>query len=59
MQISRLTAERPEFQEVPLAQAWGEAGLPGSPACTGPHLLLSPAAHGTDGFFCAVLERRG
>ena len=25
--------------------------------CAGPWMRLSPAANGTDGFFCAVLER--
>jgi len=57
VQVNRLLEARPEFRPVPLAQAWAEAGLPGAPPCPGPFLLLSPAAHGTDGFFCAVLER--
>lgn len=46
-----------DFRAVPLDRAWAEAGMPGAPPCEGPHLALSPAAHGTDGFFCAVMER--
>jgi 16S rRNA (cytosine967-C5)-methyltransferase len=57
LQVQHLLDARPEFRAVPLAQAWAEAGLPGDAPCPGPHLLLSPAAHGTDGFFCAVLAR--
>ena len=33
---------------------WGNGvALP----CVGPWMSLSPGANGTDGFFCAVLER--
>jgi len=42
---------------LPIADVWREAigtGCPGS----GPWLALSPARHGTDGFFVAVFERR-
>jgi 16S rRNA (cytosine967-C5)-methyltransferase len=59
VQVERFLADHPGFGVVPLARAWAEAGLAGAPPCPGPHLLLSPAAHGTDGFFCAVLERAG
>jgi len=45
------------FVPVPLDGLW-TALLPGAAApCAGPWLSLSPAAQGTDGFFCAVLER--
>lgn len=57
LQVKRLLEARPEFRVVPLDQAWAEAALPGTPPCPGPFLLLSPAVHGTDGFFCAILER--
>ncbi|MCX8134308.1 MAG: RsmB/NOP family class I SAM-dependent RNA methyltransferase [Roseococcus sp.] len=57
MQVEAFLARHPGFRAVPLARAWAEAGLPGAPPCPGPHLALSPAAHGTDGFFAAVLER--
>ncbi len=56
-QVERFLAANPGFAVVPLPRAWAEAGLPGAPPCEGPHMALSPAAHGTDGFFCAVLER--
>jgi 16S rRNA (cytosine967-C5)-methyltransferase len=56
-QVEGFLARHPGFQPVPLEQAWTEAGLPGSPPCPGPWMALSPAAHGTDGFFAAVLER--
>ena len=58
-QVERFLASHPQFRAVPLAQAWAEAALPGAPPCEGPHMALSPVAHGTDGFFCAVLERAG
>lgn len=56
-QVERFLSARPDFRTVPLDAAWHDAGLPGAPPGPGPHLLMSPAAHGTDGFFCAVLER--
>ncbi len=60
-QVTRFLASRPDFSAVPLGRAWARAGLPGAPPgdASAPHLLLSPAAHGTDGFFCAVLDRAG
>jgi 16S rRNA (cytosine967-C5)-methyltransferase len=39
---------------VPLARAWP---MDGPPPNTGDCLTLTPARHGTDGFFAAVLER--
>ncbi len=58
-QVSRFLATHPGFAPVPLGAAWAGAGLVGEPPgpADAPHLMLSPAAHGTDGFFCAVLER--
>lgn len=56
-QVERFLATETAFRAIPLDRAWAEAGLPGAPPCAGPHMALSPAAHGTDGFFCAVLER--
>ncbi len=59
-QVDAFLAERSDFAAVPLAEAWAEAGLAAPPPETGgPHLLLSPARHGTDGFFAAVLRRAG
>jgi len=58
-QIAWLAATHPELSAVPWREAWaagigGEA--PGS-ACGDAALLLTPARHGTDGFFVAVLNR--
>ncbi len=57
-QMERFLAQGGErFAPVPLDALW--AGLvPGvAQPCAGPWLTLSPAGQGTDGFFCAVLER--
>jgi 16S rRNA (cytosine967-C5)-methyltransferase len=42
------------FAMVPMVRAWPG----GRPPAPGDVLLLTPARHGTDGFFAAVLERR-
>ena len=56
-QMERFLARGPRFAPVPLDGLW-TALLPGvALPCAGPWLTLSPASHGTDGFFCAVLER--
>jgi 16S rRNA (cytosine967-C5)-methyltransferase len=57
-QMERFLARRPGFAPVPLGGLW-ESLRPGTAApCAGPWMTLSPGAQGTDGFFCAVLERR-
>jgi 16S rRNA (cytosine967-C5)-methyltransferase len=53
-QVTAFLARHPGFVLVPLARAWS-FGAPPSP---GDYLALTPARHGTDGFFAAVLERR-
>ncbi len=53
-QVSAFLARHPDFALVPLARAWP---LASRAPCDGPFLLLTPARHGTDGFFAAVLER--
>ena len=53
-QVSAFLDRHPDFAVVPLARAWT---LEGEPPCTGDFLSLTPARHGTDGFFGAVLER--
>ncbi len=56
-QMERFLARGPGFAPVPLEGLWAVL-VPGvQPPCAGPWLSLSPAAQGTDGFFCAVLER--
>jgi 16S rRNA (cytosine967-C5)-methyltransferase len=56
-QVDWFLASGPGFAPLPLADLW--ARTVGGPCPTnGPYLRLGPAVHGTDGFFCAVLERR-
>jgi 16S rRNA (cytosine967-C5)-methyltransferase len=54
-QVSAFLLRHPEFVLVPLNQAWPYER---SDALSGMTLSLTPARHGTDGFFAAVLERR-
>jgi 16S rRNA (cytosine967-C5)-methyltransferase len=53
-QVSAFLIRHPEFALVPPARAWT---LPWA-APVGDVLTLTPARHGTDGFFAAILERR-
>lgn len=56
-QMDRFLGERTDFRPVPLVALW-ESLRPGvAPPGDGPWMALSPARHGTDGFFAAVLER--
>jgi 16S rRNA (cytosine967-C5)-methyltransferase len=53
-QVNAFLTRHPDFTLVPLSSAW-QLGLPPN---VGDYLTLTPARHGTDGFFAAVLERR-
>jgi 16S rRNA (cytosine967-C5)-methyltransferase len=54
VQVSAFLARHPDFALLPLARCWPL----GTPApCAGETLSLTPARHGTDGFFTAVMER--
>ncbi len=58
--ISALLAEAPEFSLVPYAETWRTAiGTPPPASADGRDdtLLLTPASHGTDGFYIAALRR--
>jgi len=56
-QMERFLARGDGFAPVPLEGSWA-ALRNGAPApCAGPWMALSPGGQGTDGFFCAVLER--
>jgi 16S rRNA (cytosine967-C5)-methyltransferase len=52
-----LVAE-PDFVLFPAARAWAETLGGASPAARD-YLFLTPARHGTDGFFAAIFERHG
>jgi 16S rRNA (cytosine967-C5)-methyltransferase len=58
MQLGRFLARHADFVVRPFAALWTELAPGVAPPCEGPHMVLSPARHGTDGFFAAVLERR-
>jgi 16S rRNA (cytosine967-C5)-methyltransferase len=57
-QIEAFLGRHPDFAPFPLADAWAEAGGTGAPPAEGPYLVTSPARHGTDGFFAAILQRQ-
>jgi 16S rRNA (cytosine967-C5)-methyltransferase len=52
---------RPDYELLPIEGVWQEA-LAGAADCPAPpgagSLTLTPARHGCDGFFIAVLQRR-
>ncbi len=56
-QLAWFVEQDPRFNPLPIDQVWAET-VGGPPPPAGPCLRLSPASTGTDGFFCAVLERR-
>ncbi|MEO3474365.1 RsmB/NOP family class I SAM-dependent RNA methyltransferase [Roseomonas sp. CAU 1739] len=56
-QMDRFLARAPGFLPVPLERLWSELRPGVDLPCAGPWLSLSPGGQGTDGFFCAVLER--
>jgi 16S rRNA (cytosine967-C5)-methyltransferase len=57
-QVRAFLDRHPDFAPLPLAEAWAAAGAAGPPPAEGDFLVTSPARHGTDGFFAAVLQRR-
>ena len=56
-QVRAFLERHPTFVPLPLATAWAEAGLLPPPPGDGEFLQTSPARHGTDGFFAAILQR--
>lgn len=53
--VASFLAEHPEFSLVPTSRVLGFQRVP---LDTGDYLSLSPASHGTDGFFAAILEKK-
>ena len=62
MQAEGFLAASPDFALYPIARAWAEilakAGSGGPSPGGSDYLRLTPARHGTDGFFVAQFERR-
>ncbi|MBO6667377.1 RsmB/NOP family class I SAM-dependent RNA methyltransferase [Parvibaculum sp.] len=57
-QVEFFLERHQDFEPLSWAAAWPEAILP-PPAPPGPSLRLAPASSGTDGFFVAILRRKG
>jgi 16S rRNA (cytosine967-C5)-methyltransferase len=62
-QVAAFLARHADFALVPYAEAWRERFAPLEPPRSADGredtLQLTPASHGTDGFFIALLHRRG
>lgn len=59
-QVDAFLAANSGFRLLPVAEVWAQVFGPDRPCpVDGPMLRLDPAAHGTDGFFAAILERVG
>jgi 16S rRNA (cytosine967-C5)-methyltransferase len=56
-QIEAFIARDARFALLPVATVWS-ALLSGECPATGPTLMLTPARHGTDGFFVAILRKQ-
>ncbi len=56
-QAEAFLAAAPDFAPLPAARVWSET-IGGDPPGGAPYLRLTPARHGTDGFFIAIFERR-
>ena len=56
VQIERFLAEASDFTPLPISGVW-RANIGGKPPSAGDVLRLTPARHGTDGFFVAICER--
>jgi 16S rRNA (cytosine967-C5)-methyltransferase len=50
-------SSHPAFRPVPVAEIWA-AAVGGPPPADGDDLTLTPARHGTDGFYLAAFERQ-
>lgn len=55
--IEALMSAVPGLRPRPVAEVWARIAAAPCPDARGPALRLTPARHGTDGFFIAILER--
>ncbi len=55
-QVAAFLERHPGFRQIPVGEIWPSA-IGGSAPTTDLSLRLSPASHGTDGFFVAVMEK--
>ena len=55
-QLDWIAENLPEFRVIPVEDVWAET-IGGVQPGQGQYMRLSPASTGTDGFFCAVLEK--
>jgi len=56
-QVAKFLATHADFRLLPIREIWAEV-IGGDCPARGDTLRLSPARHGTDGFFVAVMERK-
>jgi 16S rRNA (cytosine967-C5)-methyltransferase len=56
-QVEQVLDEVPGFVVIGLDTVWKSLAPGAAPPCAGAFMSLSPATHGTDGFFAAILER--
>jgi 16S rRNA (cytosine967-C5)-methyltransferase len=56
-QADAFLAATPDFSLLPVARVWAET-IGGASPGGDPYLRLTPARHGTDGFFVAIFERQ-
>ena len=57
--IEAFLSHHKEFTPLPISTVWHDVLGSEAPVGTGIFLRLTPARHGTDGFFIAILERHG
>ncbi|WP_374466960.1 rRNA cytosine-C5-methylase [Ferrovibrio sp.] len=55
-QVAAFLKRHPDFRVLPVTDVW-EKTVGGACPVPGPYLNLTPARHGTDGFFAAILVR--
>lgn len=57
-QVAAFLKRHADFRVLPVTEVW-EKTVGGACPVPGPYLNLTPARHGTDGFFAAILVRKG